>query len=502
MNKVLSILFAAAVLSVLASCSKSRITADKNTVSDKAAKNNAAVSTEENSVSEKSVDPVTHDGFMRAKAGADIIVEGYLQAWTYDTQNGYAGLFIMNDEGSFYAYKARCDDLTSAGFTEGAGIRITGKKAYRDGFHMIDEGAAVELIDGNMIYPAVEIGEEITDISAMTKLQGARVAVKRATVVAPDTLADGKDAAFLYGPDGSGLAGSNSDLYIYLQPAGMEDAYFTFKVESDEIAEGSGTYTAATELSIGDVIDIEGFMYWDHGPQIHIHSITKVGTNKLVSGEGFTYREFVESAPESDIIVEGYLQFLVYNAKDKNACLFISNDDGSFYSHNAVCDDELAERLARGVKVRVTGRKALSEGFHQIADGAEIEILEGSRIYPPVDISANLNNIDEMTRLQASGVKISNAKVVPQDLDGEEVSFLYGPDGSGAAGTGSDLYLRLQSEGIDGEYTVIVKADETSEDSDVYRAVTALANDATVDIEGFMFWSDGPQVHVYSITVK
>ena len=510
MKKVLSILLVLAMVFALAACgTPANNTANTNSGTN--ASNNAGSNTNNAAGSNASENTNTADGpksvtyaeFAAAKADSDIVVEGYLQGWAYSSQYGNAGLFIMNDDGNFYAYRAKCDDATAAKFAEGVKVRITGQKAYWEGFHEIAEGATIEVLEGNKIYPAVEVGKDIIDIDAMTKLQGARVALKGATVVAADTKVDDKEVAFLYNWDGSGSAGSNNDLYINITLPGIADEHFTVVVESDEIAEGSDTYKAATELNIGDVIDIEGFMYWYNGPQVHIHKISKVGADKTVSGEGFTYKEFAEAATDSDVIVEGYLQGWAYNAQYKNAGLFIMNDDGNFYAYRAACDDALAAKFAEGVKVRVTGQKAFWEGFHEIAEGAEIEILDGNKIYPAVDVSKNLDKIDDMTKLQGARVSVSGAKVVAQkDAAGKDAAFLYNWDGSGAAGSNSDLYLKLQIEGTEGEYTVVVESDEVPEGSDVYKAVTELAADAVVDIEGFMYWYNGPQIHVHSIAVK
>ena len=40
---------------------------------------------------------------------------------------------------------------------------------------------------------------------------------------------------------------------------------------------GSEAYEAVRNLQIGDVIDLEGFLYWYNGAQPHITSVVKAG---------------------------------------------------------------------------------------------------------------------------------------------------------------------------------------------------------------------------------
>ena len=37
---------------------------------------------------------------------------------------------------------------------------------------------------------------------------------------------------------------------------------------------GTDVYTTVTNLKVGDVIDVEGFLYWYNGAQPHVTSVT------------------------------------------------------------------------------------------------------------------------------------------------------------------------------------------------------------------------------------
>ena len=48
-----------------------------------------------------------------------------------------------------------------------------------------------------------------------------------------------------------------------------------FTIETDFTNSASDVYKAAKELKVGDVIDLEGVLYWYLAPSPHITKITK-----------------------------------------------------------------------------------------------------------------------------------------------------------------------------------------------------------------------------------
>ena len=77
--------------------------------------------------------------------------------------------------------------------------------------------------------------------------------------------AEGNDAAFLYKWNGAGQQGD--DLYFDVT---VNDATYTFVVESYLCGPDTEVYKAVEGLKVGDVIDAEGFLYWYEGVQPHI----------------------------------------------------------------------------------------------------------------------------------------------------------------------------------------------------------------------------------------
>ena len=62
------------------------------------------------------------------------------------------------------------------------------------------------------------------------------------------------------------------DLYFCVS---INGATYTFCVESYLCGVGSDAYEAVRNLKVGDVIDLEGFLYWYTSAQPHITSVTK-----------------------------------------------------------------------------------------------------------------------------------------------------------------------------------------------------------------------------------
>ena len=57
----------------------------------------------------------------------------------------------------------------------------------------------------------------------------------------------------------------------------LNDTTYTFVVESYLCGPGSDVYEAVKALNVGDVVDMEGFLYWYEGVNPHITSVVTAG---------------------------------------------------------------------------------------------------------------------------------------------------------------------------------------------------------------------------------
>ena len=115
---------------------------------------------------------------------------------------------------------------------------------------------------------------DVTDLlgtDALAEKINQKVAFKGMTVEPSTIEGDDTEYAFLYNWDGSGEEGANSDLYFNVSKDGQT---YTFTVESYLTGEGSEVYEAVKALNVGDVVDLEGFLYWYNGANPHITAVS------------------------------------------------------------------------------------------------------------------------------------------------------------------------------------------------------------------------------------
>jgi len=209
-----------------------------------------------------------------------------------------------------------------------------------------------------------------------------------------------------------------------------------------------------------------------------------------------TYAEYAAAALDSEVVVETYVQ-----AKQgwwEGAATFYTQDhEGAYFIYNMPCTEEEFEKLTVGTKIRVTGYKGEFSGEVEILD-ATFEILEGNYVAEPVSANEWMGTDDLINHMNMfvsfEGFTVEASK----DADGNEVPFLYSWDGSGQPG--SDLYFNVSLDG--NVYNFTVESYLTGDGTDVYEAVEALQIGDTVDMEGFLYWYEGVNPHITSVTVK
>lgn len=213
-------------------------------------------------------------------------------------------------------------------------------------------------------------------------------------------------------------------------------------------------------------------------------------------GEVMTHAEYMAAPEDSPVCIETYVQ-AHQDWWDNKVSVYAQSEDGAYFLYSMECSEEQAAKLVPGTKIRVMGFKGSHHGEIEVAEGGTFEILEGSYIAPAQDITGGLaasNLID----WQNAKIKITGLTVEKANDAGD--AFLYNWDGSGAAGSNNDLYFNV-SDGTN-TYTFTVESYLCGEGTDVYTTVTNLKVGDTIDVEGFLYWYDGMQPHVTSVTVK
>ena len=207
-----------------------------------------------------------------------------------------------------------------------------------------------------------------------------------------------------------------------------------------------------------------------------------------------TYAEYEAAEIDSPVVVETYVQAKQSWWEDK-ATIYTQSEDGAYFIYEMPCSKEDYDALVPGTKIRVSGFKAEWAGEVEIVD-ATYEVLEGSFIPEAKDVTALLAS-DELIKSQNQLVAFKGMTVeASKDADGNDVAFLYKWDGSGQ--DGDDLYFNVS---VDGNiYTFTVESYLCDNTTDVYAAVKALNIGDKIDMEGFLYWYEGVNPHITSVT--
>ena len=217
-----------------------------------------------------------------------------------------------------------------------------------------------------------------------------------------------------------------------------------------------------------------------------------------VKSEGvMTYDEYVAADLDTEVVIEAYVQ-AKQSWWDNKATVYTQDKDGAYFLYEMACSEEDYAKLTTGTKIKVTGYKSEWSGEVEIVD-ATFEIEEGSYIAEAEDVTALLGT-DDLIKHQNEFVSFKGMTVeaAGQDADGNDVAFLYKWDGSGQ--DGDDLYFNVSLNGQ--TYTFTVESYLCDNTTDVYAAVKELNIGDTVDMEGFLYWYEGVNPHITSVTVK
>ena len=228
-----------------------------------------SASEEETSGTDAEATVMSYDEYMAAAVDDPVTIQAYVQAkQAYYAEQETATVYLQDQDGGYFAYDMKCSQEDYDAMTEGTCIQVSGYKAEWSGEVEIMDGQLDSIVEGDTF---VADALDVTDLLGTEDLQShqnEKVSFTGLTV-APSTDANGNEAAFLYNYDGSGTQGD--DVYFNVS---YNDQTFSFVVESYLCDSTTEVYQAVQNLQIGDVIDMEGYLYWYEGVNPHIISVT------------------------------------------------------------------------------------------------------------------------------------------------------------------------------------------------------------------------------------
>lgn len=206
---------------------------------------------------------MSHDEYVKAELKSPVTIQTYVQA-TQSWWNDQITVYAQSKDGAYFIYNMACSEADAAKLVPGTEIIVTGVKDEWSG--------EVEVVDGSFEFGKGSFTADVTDVTSLLgtdeliKHQNEKVAFKGMTIEAKD---DG-ESAFYYNWDNSGEEGTDADLYF---DASINGQTYSFVIEYYLCNESTDAYKAVQNLKVGDVVDLEGFLYWYNGANPHITSV-------------------------------------------------------------------------------------------------------------------------------------------------------------------------------------------------------------------------------------
>ena len=119
-----------------------------------------------------------------------------------------------------------------------------------------------------------------------------------------------------------------------------------------------------------------------------------------------------------------------------------------------------------------------------VEEDGTFELLEGNFVAEPFDATALLGT-EELIAHQNKVVSFKGMVV-------EAISFKNDKPGD-------DIYVTLSNNGA--SYDFCVEYYLTGTETEVYNTVCELNAGDVIDVEGFLYWYEGPNTHITSVTV-
>jgi DNA/RNA endonuclease YhcR with UshA esterase domain len=196
---------------------------------------------------------MTHAEYIAAELESEVVIEAYVQA-TQSWWDNKITVYLQDRDGAYFAYEMACTEEDAKKLTPGTKIRVSGYKAEWSG--------EVEIVDCTFTF--VEGGDtfvaeafDVTDFlgsDELIKHQNEFVRFSSMTVVSVE---------YKNGTPGD-------DIYVTLS---KNETNYSFCIEVYLTGTTTEVYQAVGALKAGDIIDVEGFLYWYEGVNTHITAV-------------------------------------------------------------------------------------------------------------------------------------------------------------------------------------------------------------------------------------
>ena len=203
-------------------------------------------------VAEKSEGVMTYAEYDAAEMDAEVVIETYVQA-TQSWWDNKITVYTQDEDGAYFLYEMACSEEDAAKLVPGAKIKVTGYKgAWAGEIEVMD--ATFEFVEGEAFIAEPMDVTELLGTEELIMHQNKKVAFKGLTVEAIE---------YKNGEPGD-------DIYVTVSLNGQS---YSFCVERYLTGPETEVYAAVGALKAGDVVDVEGFLYWYEGVNTHITAV-------------------------------------------------------------------------------------------------------------------------------------------------------------------------------------------------------------------------------------
>ena len=407
----------------------------------------------------KSEGVMTYAEYDAAAMDAEVVIEAYVQA-TQSWWDNKVTAYLQDPDGAYFAYEMACSEEDFAKLTKGTKITVTGYKgAWAGEIEIMD--ATFEIVDGYWVAEAMDA----------TALLGTEDLIKHQNKLVKFDNLIVEQVSYKNGAPGD-------DIYVTVSKAG---ASYSFCVERYLTDPDTDVYKAFADIKAGDIVDIEGFLYWYEGVNTHITAVAVEGNVNDKSEGVMTYAEYDAAAMDAEVVIEAYVQ-ATQSWWDNKVTAYLQDPDGAYFAYEMACSEEDFAKLTKGTKIKVTGYKGAWAGEIEIMD-ATFEIVDGYWVAEAMDATALLGTEDL--------IKHQNKLVSFTDLTIEKIEYKNGTPGD-------DIYVTVSKGGA--SYSFCVERYLTGPETDVYKAFADLKAGDVVDIEGFLYWYEGVNTHITGVS--
>ena len=201
----------------------------------------------------KSEGVMTYSEYVAAALESEVVIEAFVQgkqSW-WDNEGTF---YLQDKDGGYFVYEMDCTEEEYNKLTIGTKIKVTGYKSEWSGeVEIID--AKFEILEGTYV-------AEPTDVTA---LLGKDELIEKQNMLVSFSALTIEKIEYKNGEPGD-------DIYVTVSKDGKN---YDFCVEYYLTGPKTAVYKAFADLKAGDVVDIEGFLYWYNAVNTHIVKVEK-----------------------------------------------------------------------------------------------------------------------------------------------------------------------------------------------------------------------------------